>query len=162
MIHGCGGDGGEGGAPTSVSSPGRRATTYPEPTDVTSDLIAPAGPHVIVLFGATGDLARRKLLPGLFHLTQGGLLPECRILGTAIDDLDDESFRNFVRSALEEFAHDGVPADAWAAFAPSWRSLRNRLMRPRLPSGSRNSRASSAATCRACTTSACRRPPRPA
>jgi glucose-6-phosphate 1-dehydrogenase len=101
-----------------VTSPGRRATTYPEPTDVTSDLIAPAGPHVIVLFGATGDLARRKLLPGLFHLTQGGLLPECRILGTAIDDLDDESFRNFVRTALEEFAHDGVPADAWAAFAP--------------------------------------------
>jgi len=90
-----------------VTSPGRHASTYPEPTDVTSDLIAPAGPHVIVLFGATGDLARRKLLPGLFHLTQGGLLPECRILGTAIDDLDDEGFRNFVRSALEEFAHDG-------------------------------------------------------
>jgi glucose-6-phosphate 1-dehydrogenase len=32
--------------------------------------------HVIVLFGATGDLARRKLLPGLFHLFAAGLLPD--------------------------------------------------------------------------------------
>ena len=31
--------------------------------------------HVIVLFGATGDLAKRKLLPGLFHLARAGLLP---------------------------------------------------------------------------------------
>ena len=34
------------------------------------------GPTVFVLFGATGDLARRKLLPGLFHLAEAGLLPE--------------------------------------------------------------------------------------
>ena len=32
--------------------------------------------HVIVLFGATGDLARRKLLPGIFHLADAGLMPE--------------------------------------------------------------------------------------
>jgi glucose-6-phosphate 1-dehydrogenase len=42
------------------------------------------GSHVIVVFGATGDLARRKLLPGLFHLAAAGLLPErYRIVGTA-------------------------------------------------------------------------------
>ena len=45
-------------------------------------------PHVIVLFGATGNLARRKLLPGLLHLAQVGLLPECRIVGTALDELE--------------------------------------------------------------------------
>ena len=40
--------------------------------------------HVIVLFGATGDLARRKLLPGLFHLHAAGLLPkEYRIIGVS-------------------------------------------------------------------------------
>ena len=40
--------------------------------------------HVIVLFGATGDLAKRKLLPGFFHLHAAGLLPkEYRIIGTA-------------------------------------------------------------------------------
>ena len=34
------------------------------------------GPYVIVLFGATGDLAKRKLLPGLYHLFVAGLLPD--------------------------------------------------------------------------------------
>ena len=48
--------------------------------------------HVIVLFGATGDLARRKLLPGLLHLWQAGLLDDSRIVGTSLDDLDTETF----------------------------------------------------------------------
>jgi hypothetical protein len=86
---------------------------YTEPTDINSHLIAPLRPHVMVLFGATGDLARRKLLPGLFHLAQSGLLPEYRIIGTSLDDFDDESFRTFAREALDEFAHHGVPDDDW-------------------------------------------------
>ena len=52
-------------------------------------------PHVIVLFGGTGDLARRKLLPGLFHLSRAGLLPECRIVATALDELDDDDYRTW-------------------------------------------------------------------
>jgi len=87
-----------------------------EPTDVNSSLITPLRPHVMVLFGGTGDLARRKLLPGLFHLAQAGLLPECRILATALDDLDDEGFRDFAKVALDEFAHHGVDEDDWAGF----------------------------------------------
>ena len=44
--------------------------------------------HVIVLFGATGDLAKRKLLPGLFHLHAAGLLPhEYRIIGSSPPDV---------------------------------------------------------------------------
>src|SRR3712207_9190580 len=40
--------------------------------------------HVIVLFGALGDLSRRKLLPGLFHLHRAGLMPEdFRVIGTS-------------------------------------------------------------------------------
>jgi len=88
-----------------------------EPTDVASNLITPARPYVLVLFGATGDLARRKLLPGLFHLAQARLLPECRILGTSLEEHDDDSFRRFTRDALEEFAHHGVPDDTWEDFA---------------------------------------------
>ena len=88
-----------------------------DPKDVTSNLISPARPYVLLLFGATGDLARRKLLPGLFHLAQAGLLPECRILATSLDEHDDASFRQFTREALDEFAHQGVPADAWEEFA---------------------------------------------
>jgi glucose-6-phosphate 1-dehydrogenase len=73
-------------------------------------------PHVIVLFGATGNLARRKLLPGLLHLSQAGLLPECRIVGTALDDLDDEGFRMIAREACDESDRRDISLSAWAAF----------------------------------------------
>ena len=73
--------------------------------------------HVIVLFGATGDLSRRKLLPGLFRLSQAGLLPaRFRIVATSRSDSTDAEFRAFARAALEEF---GPPTseDAWQSFA---------------------------------------------
>jgi glucose-6-phosphate 1-dehydrogenase len=60
-------------------------------------------PHVVVLFGATGDLARRKLLPGLARLSESRLAPAVRIVGTSLDDLDEASFRQFARSAVDEF-----------------------------------------------------------
>jgi glucose-6-phosphate 1-dehydrogenase len=63
-----------------------------------------AAPHVVVLFGATGDLARRKLLPGLFHLSMSKLAPELRIVGTSLDELDDEGFRRVAAQACERFA----------------------------------------------------------
>src|SRR5437879_3469947 len=50
-------------------------------------------PHVVVLFGATGDLARRKLLPGLARLLESKLAPELRVVGTSLEDLDDGAFR---------------------------------------------------------------------
>ena len=50
-------------------------------------------PHVVVLFGATGDLARRKLLPGLARLLESALAPDLRIVATSLDDLDDGAFR---------------------------------------------------------------------
>jgi glucose-6-phosphate 1-dehydrogenase len=57
--------------------------------------------QVIVLFGATGDLARRKLLPGMFHLFEAGLLPaRFALIGTARTDLDDEGFARLVRDAV--------------------------------------------------------------
>jgi len=73
-------------------------------------------PHVVVLFGATGDLARRKLLPGLLHLLEAGLLDECRIVGTSLDDLDTEQFVKLTREAIDEFSR---PFDetCWDDFA---------------------------------------------
>jgi glucose-6-phosphate 1-dehydrogenase len=93
------------------------AAEMPDPTDINSSLISPLRPHVMVLFGATGDLARRKLLPGLFHLAQAGLLPECRIVGTSLDDLDDNTFRKHARAALDEFSHHSFPEEDWDAFS---------------------------------------------
>ncbi len=65
-------------------------------------------PHVVVLFGATGDLARRKLLPGLARLAESTLAPELRIIGTSLDELDDTSFREFARGAISEFGSGKV------------------------------------------------------
>jgi len=78
-----------------------------------------AGPddHVIVLFGATGDLARRKLLPGLFHLFVAGLLPaRYRIIGSARRALTDEQFRGHARQSVAEFGTSKPTGDAWRAF----------------------------------------------
>jgi glucose-6-phosphate 1-dehydrogenase len=82
----------------------------------TSDEHSPVPPHLIVLFGATGDLTRRKLLPGLFHLSRAGLLPTCCIVATSLEELDDEGFHSFARSACEEFVGGGVTDDHWARF----------------------------------------------
>jgi len=57
----------------------------------------------LLLFGATGDLARRMLLPSLYGLDSDGLLPvELRIVGTARTELSDDAFRARAREALEE------------------------------------------------------------
>ena len=87
-----------------------------EPYDINAKLMSPPEPHVIVLVGATGDLAKRKLLPGLLHLDRAALLPECRIIGTSLDDLDDESFRALARTSCEKFAHTEVTDDVWDEF----------------------------------------------
>ena len=74
--------------------------------------------HLVVLFGATGDLAKRKLLPGLFRLAQAGLLPpRYRIVGTALDDLDDHAFRELARTAVDEFGGGSRDPAAWERFA---------------------------------------------
>ncbi len=81
--------------------------------------MGPRFPQVVVLFGATGDLARRKLLPGLFHLSSVGFIPGCRIIGVSLDDLDLDGFRKAARSAIDEFSARKVTEADWNAFAAS-------------------------------------------
>src|SRR6184192_3321436 len=62
----------------------------------------------LLLFGATGDLARRMLLPSLYGLDADGLLPpDLRVVGTARTDLDDAAFRDRARAALQEYLPAG-------------------------------------------------------
>lgn len=75
--------------------------------------------HVIVLFGATGDLAKRKLLPGLFHLAKSGLLPEhYRIVGTAPAEfaMAEDQFRAHAASAVAQFGLAKPTGAGWSAF----------------------------------------------
>jgi glucose-6-phosphate 1-dehydrogenase len=81
--------------------------------------VGPRFAQVVVLFGATGDLARRKLLPGLFHLVSSGFIPGCRIIGVSLDDMDAAAFRDAARSALDEFFNRKVNTSDWEAFASS-------------------------------------------
>jgi glucose-6-phosphate 1-dehydrogenase len=74
-------------------------------------------PHVIVLFGATGDLARRKLLPGLAHLVTSSLAPDFQVVGTSLEDFDDDAFRAFAQSAVREFGTHTMTTQQWETFA---------------------------------------------
>ena len=75
------------------------------------------GPVVFVLFGATGDLARRMVLPAFYRLACDGLLPrQWRLVGNGRGEVTDESFRAHVHDALAEFGPEPEPG-TWDAFA---------------------------------------------
>jgi glucose-6-phosphate 1-dehydrogenase len=79
--------------------------------------VGPKYPQVVVLVGATGDLSKRKLLPGLFHLCTAGFIPGWRIIGVSLDDIDTEGFRKLAREAIDRFSTHKWKAEDWAAFA---------------------------------------------
>ncbi len=87
------------------------------PVEAVSSVATPLPPHAILIFGATGDLSRRKLLPGLLHLFQVGLLPEFRIVGVSIEEIDDAEFLSLAQDACHEFAHHPFSAEEWDEFA---------------------------------------------
>ena len=78
--------------------------------------VGPKLPQIVVLFGATGDLAHKKLLPGLFHLVSAGFISKCRIIGVSLDAIDADGFRARARDAVfGEQAHQ-PKKEAWPAF----------------------------------------------
>ena len=70
-----------------------------------------------MLVGATGDLSRRKLLPGLFHLCSSGFIPACRIIGVSLDEIDADGFRELAKAAIEDFSPRKADAASWSVFA---------------------------------------------
>ncbi|MFK8054502.1 MAG: glucose-6-phosphate dehydrogenase [Saprospiraceae bacterium] len=71
-------------------------------------------PHLFVIFGATGDLNRRKLLPALYEVSLQENAPEFAILGTSRSQLSDADFDKLVRESLVEFAGiDKKTANKW-------------------------------------------------
>ena len=66
--------------------------------------VIPVDPFDLVIFGATGDLARRKILPALFRRMRAGQMPEdSRIIGAARSELDKKGFQDLIKTALLEF-----------------------------------------------------------
>jgi glucose-6-phosphate 1-dehydrogenase len=74
-------------------------------------------PQAIVIFGATGDLARRKLLPGLLRLFQAGLMPEFRVIGVSMEEISDAEFRAIAEEACREHARHAFGGEEWHEFS---------------------------------------------
>jgi glucose-6-phosphate 1-dehydrogenase len=84
-------------------------------------------PAALVLFGATGDLAHRKVLPALYQLWRTNLLPhEFVVLAVGRREYDDDAFRAEIRTSLEQFSRV-LPLDE-----PAWRVFEQRIMYHRL------------------------------
>ncbi len=75
-------------------------------------------PFVMVIFGGTGDLSKRKLLPTLLHIFKEGELPsEFAILGIARSTMDDDQYRNLVKEAIQESGEEPLEENGWAGFS---------------------------------------------
>ena len=80
--------------------------------------LASPPPQTLIVFGASGDLARRKLFPALYDLAYEGLLPErYAVVGSGGSRLDDADFRERARGGVEEFSRHRLDDGRWQAFA---------------------------------------------
>jgi glucose-6-phosphate 1-dehydrogenase len=79
----------------------------------------PAEPCVIVIFGASGDLTHRKLIPSLYDLFRQGVLPRgTQIVGVSRTPMSDDAFRDKLLPSVQKFSA-GYDAEVWRRFAPS-------------------------------------------
>jgi len=79
-------------------------------------------PCVLIIFGASGDLTQRKLMPALYSLAYRHLLPErFAVVGAARSDLTDEEFRERMKAAVQEHARDEFRQDVWDTLASGMR-----------------------------------------
>ncbi|MBP1804469.1 glucose-6-phosphate dehydrogenase [Rubellimicrobium aerolatum] len=80
--------------------------------------VIPVEPFDLVIFGGTGDLARRKILPGLFRrFLAGQMTPDSRIIGAARADLDAQGYRDMIRQGIAEFGGpESTDGDGLAQF----------------------------------------------
>src|SRR5687768_5644396 len=88
--------------------------TAPAPMDrlEPSQHVKPTGPCVIVIFGATGDLTARKLIPALYNLAASNLISrEFGIVGVARTEMSTESFREMIAGQLQKFATRDLDPD---------------------------------------------------
>jgi glucose-6-phosphate 1-dehydrogenase len=93
-------------------TPGEFNTSITNDASVEQVGVKQAGPCVMVIFGATGDLTARKLIPAIYNLTKSNFLSrEFAVVGVARDDLDTERFRDQLTEHLRKFANTQVDTD---------------------------------------------------
>jgi glucose-6-phosphate 1-dehydrogenase len=98
--------------------PGGRAVCKVEPRPKEACKIEKPGPGCIVIFGATGDLSKRKLVPSLYRLFADELLPdEFLILGVSRTQMDDDGFRKIMEDAVGRALPEKFSSGAWEKFS---------------------------------------------
>ena len=101
-----------------MSHPDPESIAYPDPHARPSRREDdPIAPHVVVLFGCTGDLAKRKLLPGLAYLTESSFAPSVRIVGSAMEDMTTEEFRSLAHASVRDFGVHRLDEQRWDDFS---------------------------------------------
>ena len=111
----------------------------PDPVQLEQPSLPHAEPCVVVIFGATGDLTKRKLMPALCRLLGEGCLDGVRVLGVGRSDMTDDMFRAFVREALDnskKIKH--LDEQEWREFAERLHYLAGELDQRRDVSQSRS------------------------
>lgn len=87
------------------------------PLTVGADVSTSAPPCSLVIFGGSGDLSRRKLLPAVYNLALDGVLPtNFAVVALAMNDFDDASYRRFAREGIEQFSRRPLDPEHWAEY----------------------------------------------
>lgn len=85
-------------------------------------------PTTIIIFGATGDLAKRKLFPAFYNLYIDGRMPKgFNIIALGRAENTDENFRNYIKENLEDFSRKKVTSEDWAGFQAHITYFRHQL-----------------------------------
>ncbi len=87
-------------------------------------------PISILIFGASGDLTQRKLIPALFNLYQKDRLPELHILGTSRSAFTDEEFRDHLLAGIHKFSPESFQPESWERFSKKIHYLSGNLTDP--------------------------------
>lgn len=87
----------------------------PSPAEENPTLLQPSEPHVFVIFGATGDLMKRKLLPALYRVLAEDGADQAYLLGVARHPISEPGFRQMAEAALAEAGHEGPEIRSWCA-----------------------------------------------
>src|ERR671920_1954296 len=110
----------------------QEAATLENPLRAGLRLERTAGPCVVVIFGASGDLAKRKLIPALYRLVQERLLPaEFAVIGLGRTPMTDDEYRDRMKEAVAEFSESkSVDEEVWRSFAAGVSYLPSNIDRP--------------------------------
>jgi glucose-6-phosphate 1-dehydrogenase len=101
-----------------VSVAARRRAEQPNPLRVGLRMGGATVPAAFVIYGASGDLAQRKLLPAIYNLGLRGLLPaRFAVIGYARTEMSDDEYRKFAKAAIEAHSRTPIDEDYWPAFA---------------------------------------------